>query len=122
MTWLVPLAISAADRTQWPPNTGLGWFWFLFGLGAQAAFASRFLIQWLASEKRGRSYVPISFWYISLVGGVMLLTYAVWVQNPIFVLGQATGCFVYIRNLMLLRREKGRLAAPHPEEKAEAVE
>jgi len=118
MDWLMPLAISAADRTQWPPKTGLGWFWFLFGVGAQAAFASRFLVQWLASEKRGRSYVPISFWYISLIGGIMLLTYSVWVQNPIFMLGQATGCFVYIRNLMLLRREKTQLSAPHPEEKA----
>jgi lipid-A-disaccharide synthase-like uncharacterized protein len=110
MRWALVLAVSAADRTQWPPATALGWFWFVFGLGAQAAFAGRFVVQWVASERRGRSYIPLPFWYLSLVGGVMLLIYAVWVRNPVFALGQAAGCFVYVRNLMLLRREKGLAA------------
>ncbi len=111
MGWLMPLAISGAGHEGWWPDTWVGRIWVLFGFCAQGAFASRFLVQWIASERRGRSYVPVSFWYISLVGGVMLFLYAaLYRQDIVFTLGQTTGCFVYIRNLMLLRREKARLA------------
>ena len=78
----------------------------LIGLLGQMLFFSRFLVQWLASEKQGRSVVPRSFWYLSIGGGGLLLVYALWRQDPVIVLGQAVGLFVYVRNLMLIHRHK----------------
>ena len=96
-----------AQRGQWWPDSWYGRSWVLFGLLAQVAFTGRFLVQWIASEKRGRSHVPIVFWYLSLVGGIMLLLYAaLWKHDPVVTLGQSTGVVVYVRNLMLLRHEK----------------
>lgn len=85
----------------------------LLGLLGQTLFFSRFLMQWLASEKQGRSVVPLSFWYLSLGGGTLLLIYALWRKDPVIVLGQAVGLFVYVRNLMLIARRK-----PAPEDNA----
>ena len=79
--------------------------WVGIGLAGQACFFSRFLVQWLASERRGRSVVPRAFWYLSITGGLILLTYSLWRRDPVFILGQSVGLFVYLRNLMLLRRE-----------------
>lgn len=79
-------------------------FWFVVGMGGQAVFFSRFLVQWLASERAGRSYVPTVFWWLSLVGSMVLLVYALHRRDPVFVLGQAFGWVVYTRNLVLLRR------------------
>ena len=107
MNGLVTLAVSTAERGQWWPESPFGRFWVLFGFGAQALFTARFLVQWIASEKRGKSHVPLAFWYLSLVGAAMLLAYAaLWKHDPVIALGQTTGGFIYIRNLMLLRREK----------------
>ena len=78
--------------------------WLAIGFGGQALFASRFLYQWIASERAGRSYIPRPFWYFSLAGGVTLLAYAVHRGDPVFILGQATGAIIYIRNLVLLHR------------------
>ena len=78
----------------------------LLGLLGQALFFSRFLVQWVASEKKGRSVVPLSFWYLSLGGGGLLLAYALWRKDPVIVLGQAVGLFVYVRNLMLIHRRQ----------------
>jgi len=78
--------------------------WLAVGLAGQAAFFSRFLVQWLASEREGRSVVPPVFWVLSLAGSVILLVYAVHRADPVFVLGQSLGAFVYVRNLVLLRR------------------
>ena len=78
----------------------------MLGMLGQALFFSRFLVQWIASEKRGRSVVPLSFWYLSIGGGGLLLVYALWRQDPVIVLGQAVGLFVYVRNLMLIHRRK----------------
>lgn len=83
--------------------------WVIFGFGAQFAFFMRFVIQWIASERRGRSYVPVVFWYFSLAGGVMLFTYAVHRQDPVFILGQGLGCLIYIRNLVLIHRRQARV-------------
>lgn len=80
--------------------------WLIVGFGGQALFFSRFLIQWIHSERQGRSSVPKAFWYLSLGGGALLLTYAVHRQDPVFILGQTVGAFVYVRNLMLLNRAK----------------
>jgi lipid-A-disaccharide synthase-like uncharacterized protein len=78
----------------------------MFGFVGQAFFFSRFLVQWIASERAGRSVFPIAFWYLSLFGGLTLLVYAIYRQDPVFILGQATGAFIYLRNLHLRRREK----------------
>lgn len=81
--------------------------WIAVGLLGQAFFFSRFLVQWLASEKAGESVFPMAFWYLSLSGGGVLLIYAIYRQDPVFILGQATGTFIYLRNIHL-RRAKGR--------------
>jgi lipid-A-disaccharide synthase-like uncharacterized protein len=79
--------------------------WLVVGLVGQAAFFSRFLVQWIASERMGRSTVPTSFWYLSLTGSALLLGYAIHRQDPVFILGQSVGSVVYVRNLVLLSRE-----------------
>jgi lipid-A-disaccharide synthase-like uncharacterized protein len=79
--------------------------WLIVGFIGQGLFSARFLVQWLASERARRSVVPVAFWFFSLGGGVTLLAYAVYRRDPVFILGQATGLFIYARNLMLLRRE-----------------
>ncbi|MBZ5637487.1 MAG: lipid-A-disaccharide synthase N-terminal domain-containing protein [Acidobacteriia bacterium] len=78
--------------------------WLLLGLVGQAAFSARFVIQWLASERRRRSVVPSSFWWLSLAGGALLLAYALHRRDPVFVLGQSAGLAVYLRNLALIRK------------------
>ncbi len=84
------------------PSTPL----MLFGFLGQLLFSARFLVQWLVSEKRGESVIPIGFWYLSLAGGLTLLVYAVLRHDPVFILGQAAGLVVYSRNLMLIARTK----------------
>ena len=78
----------------------------MLGMLGQIFFFSRFLVQWLASEKKGESVVPVSFWYLSIGGGGLLLFYAVWRKDPVITLGQLVGLFVYVRNLMLIHRRK----------------
>ena len=84
----------------------------LLGMAGQALFFSRFLVQWVASEKKGRSTVPLSFWYLSIGGGGLLLFYAIWRKDPVITLGQAVGLFVYVRNLMLIHRRKAVTPSP----------
>lgn len=79
--------------------------WLALGFLGQAFFFSRFLVQWLASERAGRSVVPMAFWYLSLVGGATLFVYALHVGDPVFIIGQSTGVFIYLRNLSLRMRE-----------------
>lgn len=79
--------------------------WVGIGLAGQACFFSRFLVQWIVSEREGRSVVPRAFWYLSITGGLILLSYSLWRRDPVFILGQSIGLFVYLRNLVLLRRE-----------------
>ena len=79
--------------------------WLVIGFLGQACFASRFLVQWMASERAGRSVVPRVFWYLSIAGGAIVLCYAIWRRDPVFIVGQSAGLFVYLRNLVLLRRE-----------------
>lgn len=79
-------------------------FWIVVGFAGQLLFTSRFLVQWLASERRRESVVPVAFWWLSLAGGLTLLTYALYRQDPVFILGQGMGLFIYLRNLMLLAR------------------
>lgn len=84
-------------------------FWLGLGFLAQALFSARFLVQWIASEKAGKSVVPIVFWYISVAGSFLLLLYAIHRRDPVFILGQSTGIFIYGRNLYLIFREKKTL-------------
>ena len=85
--------------------------WLAVGMLGQALFSARFIIQWLASEKLRRSVVPVSFWYFSLIGGFVLLAYAIYRRDPVFVLGQAFGAVIYVRNLYFLRRERYQAAS-----------
>ena len=85
--------------------------WVLFGFGAQFLFFLRFFVQWLASERRGRSYIPVIFWWFSLAGGSMLFVYACQRRDPVFIAGQGLGCLIYIRNLILIYRRQARLQA-----------
>lgn len=82
-------------------------FWLLVGLAGQVMFFGRFIVQWIQSERTGRSVIPIAFWYLSLGGGALLLAYSIHIGDPVFILGQSAGAIVYIRNLMLLRRARG---------------
>jgi lipid-A-disaccharide synthase-like uncharacterized protein len=83
----------------------------LLGLLGQVLFFSRFLVQWIASEKTGRSTVPLSFWWLSIGGGLLLLSYAIWRKDPVITLGQLVGLFVYVRNLVLIRRHTAEAAS-----------
>jgi len=80
--------------------------WLILGLVGQALFSMRFVIQWIHSEKHKKSVIPTAFWYFSLAGGLTLLIYAILRQDPVFIIGQGMGLFVYIRNLMLIRKEQ----------------
>jgi lipid-A-disaccharide synthase-like uncharacterized protein len=83
--------------------------WLAIGFAGQALFASRFIIQWFKSELEGRSVIPLAFWYFSLGGGVILLAYAIYKRDPVFIIGQASGLVVYSRNLYLIFRERSLL-------------
>ncbi len=83
----------------------------LFGLAGQFVFMLRFVVQWWSSEKRGRSHVPLAFWYLSLAGGIMLMIYGVFDADPVIILGQGLGLAIYVRNLMLIYRRRNRAAA-----------
>lgn len=89
--------------------------WLTVGFVAQAMFSMRFIIQWLASEKARRSVVPETFWYFSFAGGLMLFIYAIYRMDPVFILGQGSGLFIYARNIqfiILARRENAPLVRP----------
>jgi lipid-A-disaccharide synthase-like uncharacterized protein len=78
--------------------------WLSIGFLGQAMFSMRFLIQWLSSERQRRSVVPVHFWYFSLAGGLILLIYAIHRRDPVFILGQAGGILIYVRNLYFIKR------------------
>lgn len=92
--------------------------WVIWGFVAQFMFMMRFVVQWVASERAKRSIVPIPFWFFSIGGGLMLLTYAIEQQDPVFILGQSLGLVIYSRNLWLIFAE--RRAAARPEGDAAA--
>jgi lipid-A-disaccharide synthase-like uncharacterized protein len=85
--------------------------WVGVGLFGQAMFFMRFLVQWIASERQGRSVIPVAFWYFSIGGAGILLAYAIYRLDPVFILGQAGGFFVYGRNLYLIFRERRETGA-----------
>jgi lipid-A-disaccharide synthase-like uncharacterized protein len=85
--------------------------WVGIGFLGQGVFFMRWVVQWLASERHAESRVPVSFWYLSLIGGLITLAYAIYRVDPVFIAGQSIGAFVYLRNLMLLSRSP-RAAQP----------
>jgi len=85
--------------------------WVILGLVAQFFFTMRFAVQWIASERAGRSVIPVAFWFFSIGGGLLLLVYALYRRDPVFIIGQAFGVFVYLRNLYFVFRER-KTAAP----------
>ncbi len=80
--------------------------WLAIGFGAQLMFSMRFIIQWIASEKARASIVPETFWYFSFMGGAMLLVYAIYRADPVFILGQALGLIIYSRNIYFIWMNK----------------
>ena len=106
VTWFFPDGIDTAEALL-----------LVVGLVAQAMFSARFLVQWVVSEKKRESVIPLAFWYLSLGGGLMLFCYAVMRKDPVIMLGQGTGIFIYSRNLYLIYRKRRADAA----EAAEAV-
>ena len=79
--------------------------WVGVGLFGQALFSARFIVQWIASERRKRSVVPREFWYLSLAGALITLSYAIYRLDPVFILGYAPGLFIYARNIYFIRKE-----------------
>ena len=90
--------------------------WLIIGFVGQAFFGARFIIQWIVSEKRRESTIPLAFWYCSIGGSIVLLTYAIHRQDPVFIVGQSLGSIIYIRNLILIDRKKKAIAGGGTEE------
>jgi lipid-A-disaccharide synthase-like uncharacterized protein len=81
-------------------------FWLLFGVVAQLLFTARMLVQWWASERAGRSVVPMTFWVLSLVGGLMTLAYGIQRREAVIIMGQVLAVVIYVRNMMLIVRNR----------------
>lgn len=79
--------------------------WLAVGFLGQICFSCRFIVQWIASEREKKSIIPKTFWYLSVLGGSTLLAYAIFKRDPVFIMGQSTGLFVYFRNLYFVQRE-----------------
>jgi lipid-A-disaccharide synthase-like uncharacterized protein len=101
---LVNLSHAVGDYLQNVFLIQLNW-WVLVGYAGQSLFAMRFIVQWVASERVGRSVIPVAFWFFSIGGGVLLFGYALYIRDPVFIIGQGLGIFVYLRNLYFVLRE-----------------
>lgn len=86
--------------------TNLEIFFLVIGFLGQGIFASRFIVQWIVSEKKGESHIPILFWYLSIFGGIFLLLYAIFRKDPVIITGQLFGVFIYTRNLILIHKKE----------------
>ena len=95
--------------------------WLVIGFTGQAIFTARFLAQWVASERKKDSVVPVAFWWLSLAGGLTLLCYAVHREDPVIIVGQSMGVFIYVRNLMLVNKGKKRAAKRQKRAQAQAT-
>lgn len=115
------LALASSDRSLAALLEKVKNPFALLGLAGQAIFFTRFLVQWIASERAGRSLIPIGFWYLSIAGGFMVLLYGFYIWDPVVILGQTTGVFVYGRNLVLVHRERRRSRAAEDGGVARAV-
>ena len=102
---LVDLSQSVGDYLQNVFVMKLSW-WVLLGYAGQALFTMRFVVQWIATERARKSVFPVAFWFFSIGGGVLLFGYALAKKDPVFILGQGFGLFVYLRNLYFVYRER----------------
>ncbi|MBL4786834.1 MAG: lipid-A-disaccharide synthase N-terminal domain-containing protein [Cohaesibacteraceae bacterium] len=84
--------------------------WAILGFIAQMLFMMRFVVQWITSERRGKSVVPIAFWFFSIGGGLLMLVYVIGRKDPVLIAGQSMGIVIYARNLWLIYREKRQTA------------
>lgn len=109
--------MTAQDCVEIAKEHGL---WLAIGFLGQAMFSARFLIQWLASEKVKKSIIPNLFWWFSLAGGAILLIYALHREDPVFIVGQATGLFIYFRNIYLIYSKKHNKTTQPQEPQSEA--
>ena len=92
-------------------------FWLIVGFVGQALFSMRFILQWVQSEREGRSVIPLAFWYFSVAGSLVLLVYAIHRADPVFILGQSAGIVIYLRNRYLISRERqGGGPTPRPQD------
>ncbi len=107
---LIDLAHAVGDYLHDVFVARMEW-WVLIGFAAQGFFSLRFLLQWIASERAGRSVVPLAFWWCSIGGGVLLLAYALYRRDPVFIAGQALGVLIYLRNLHFVLRDRRRAKA-----------
>lgn len=89
--------------------------WVAVGFLGQALFMMRFLVQWVASEKRRESIIPVAFWYFSIAGGLVLFAYSLYRADPVFIVGQSTGLFIYSRNLYLIYNQASSKEAAVPD-------
>lgn len=80
--------------------------WLIVGFAGQFLFFMRFFVQWIASERKKESVIPVQFWYFSIGGGLLLLTYAIYRKDPVFIMGQSLGVLIYARNLWFIKRKK----------------
>lgn len=92
--------------------------WLAIGLLGQIIFGARFVIQWLASEKKKESVIPVAFWWCSIGGGVMLLAYAIHKMDPVFILGQGLGLLIYARNLAFIMKPKPQASSGEAQSEA----
>jgi len=106
-------ASFSPEPPDWLNVTNL---WLAFGFMAQGMFFSRFLLQWIVSEKKKKSVIPVGFWWLSLAGGIMLFSYAVHRRDPVFIVGQGTGVFIYLRNLYFIYAKRPSQGLPRPGE------
>ena len=88
-------------------------FWIIFGFIGQLMFTMRFFLQWVASERKKESVIPVSFWYFSLGGGLILLAYAIRQMDPVFIAAYLLNPIIYFRNLYFIRKKKARTASSH---------
>ena len=86
-------------------------FWLVFGVLAQLLFAARFIVQWISSERAGKSVIPFAFWMFSVGGGLMTLVYGIVRREPVIILGQGLSTGIYVRNIMLIFKERGKAKA-----------
>src|SRR5437867_1668983 len=103
--------VTAQLGQWWLSSSATEKLWLAVGFTAQLMFSMRFIVQWIASERARRSIVPETFWYFSLFGGALLLAYAIYRLDPVFMLGQAMGLVIYARNIYFIRNHH-KLAAP----------
>lgn len=106
--------LATAVAAWWSQTPGSEKLWLAIGFLAQLMFSMRFIVQWLASERARRSVVPETFWYFSLFGGALLLAYAVYRLDPVFMLGQAMGLVIYSRNIYFIRSQHKMAGAIAP--------